>query len=120
MSDFTQTAGTLANARKLAGASSARQIRQVDIGNTINYDLFPFLTLYGGKAVLNDGNMTDVKARIKSKMATTMTPELYDFEVAATKPLLAEIEQPLQGWNRRRGCLSQAPTGATPSACGPH
>lgn len=85
MADFTQTAGTLANARKLAGASSARQVRQVEIGNTINYDLFPFLTLYGGKAVLNDGKMTDVKARVKSKSAWTMTPELYDYEVAATE-----------------------------------
>jgi hypothetical protein len=85
MSDFTQAAGTLANARKLAGASSARQVRQVEVGNTINYDLFPFLTLYGGKAVLNDGKLVNVKERIKSKSAWTMTPELYDWEVAATE-----------------------------------
>ena len=85
MADFTQTAGTMANARKLSGASTARQVRQVEVGNTINFDLFPFLTLYGGKAVLNDGKITDVKARIKSKSAWTMTPELYDYEVAASE-----------------------------------
>lgn len=100
MADFTQTAGTLANARKLAGASSARQVRQVEIGNTINYDLFPFLTLYGGKAVLNDGKITDVKARIKSKSAYTMTPELYDFEVAATEfRLTADVAGVVVGSN---------------------
>lgn len=99
MSDFTQAAGTLANARKLAGASAARQVRQVDVGNTINYDLFPFLTLYGGKAVLNDGKMVNVKERIKSKSAWTMTPELYDYEVAATEFRLTADVAATQGSN---------------------
>lgn len=85
MADFTATTGTGENARKLAGRSDARQVRQVEAGNTITYDLFPFLTLYGGKAVLNDGKITDVKARIKSKSAFTMTPELYDWEVFPTE-----------------------------------
>lgn len=85
MADFTASAGTMENAKKLAGRSDARQVRQVEAGNTITYDLFPFLTLYGGKAVLNDGKVVDVKARIKSKPSYTLTPELYDFEVSPTE-----------------------------------
>ncbi len=99
MSDVTATAGTLENARKLAGRSDARQVRQVLEGNLISYDMFPFLTLLGGKAVMNDGKITDAKARIKSEKSWTLTPELYDFEVAPTEFRLTANVNTTQGSN---------------------
>lgn len=86
MADFSATTGTFENAIKLAGRTDSQQVRHVlESGNLVHADMFPFLTMYGGKAVTAEGNIQEVKGKIKSKSTYTLTPELYDDEVAPTE-----------------------------------
>jgi Family of unknown function (DUF5309) len=84
MPGFTPT-NTWANALKYAGTSDARQVRQIlDFANLIDYDMFPFMVLLGGTEIGKEGNKT-IKPMISSVDVTTLTPEIYDYEVAPTQ-----------------------------------
>ena len=83
MSGFTPAA-TWGNARKVAGISDSRQVRDVKYGNLITYAKFPFLALMGGSIPGEDGKSRTFKPTIKSRAVNTLTPEIYDDEVAPT------------------------------------
>lgn len=81
MTAFTPTA-TWGAARKVAGISDARQVRDVKYGNRITYARNRFLALMGDQVPGEDGRAKNDTATIKSRAVKTLTPELYDEEVA--------------------------------------
>lgn len=83
MSEFTPAA-TWAAGRKVAGVSDARQVRDVKFGNAITYAKFPYLALHADKVPGEDGKVRDQAPTIKNRSVNTLTPELYDDEVAPT------------------------------------
>ncbi len=81
MTAFTPAA-TWGNARKVAGISDARQIRDVKYGNRITYARNRFLALMGDQIPGEDGRAKSDAPVISSRDVKTLTPELYDEEVA--------------------------------------
>jgi hypothetical protein len=81
MSGFSPAA-TWGNARKVAGASDARQVRNVKYGNRITYAKNRFLALFGDEIPGEDGRAKMDAPTISSRGVKTLTPELYDEEVA--------------------------------------
>lgn len=81
MSGFSPAA-TWGNARKVAGASDARQVRDVKYGNRITYAKNRFLALMGDEIPGEDKRAKSDAPVIQSRGVKTLTPELYDEEVA--------------------------------------
>lgn len=81
MTAFTPTA-TWGNARKVAGISDARQVRDVKYGNRITYAKNRFLALMGDEIPGEDKRAKSDAPTISSRAVKTLTPELYDEEVA--------------------------------------
>lgn len=83
MSEFTPAASWSA-ARKVAGASDSRQVRDVKSGNAITYSKMPFLAMFADKVPGEDGKLKDQAPTLPSRGVATLTPELNDDEVAPT------------------------------------
>ena len=83
MAEFTPAA-TWAAARKVAGISDARQVRDVKYGNRLTYARNRYLALMGDEIPGEDKRAKSDTAVIKSRGVKTLTPELYDEEVAPT------------------------------------
>ena len=83
MAEFTPVA-TWGNARKVVGISDARQVRDVKYGNRLTYAKNRFLALMGDEIPGEDKRAKSDTAVIKSRGVKTLTPELYDEEVAPT------------------------------------
>jgi hypothetical protein len=83
MAEFTPTA-TWGAARKVAGISDARQVRDVKYGNRLTYAKNRFLALMGDEIPGEDKRAKSDAPVIKSRAVKTLTPELYDEEVAPT------------------------------------
>jgi len=81
MTAFTPAA-TWGNARKVAGISDARQVRDVKYGNRITYSRSRFLALMGDEIPGEDKRAKSDAPVISSRAVKTLTPELYDEEVA--------------------------------------
>lgn len=81
-----QSYATWANAKKAAGTSDARQVRQVlDMANLITYETYPLLALLGGTEYSMNGEIVSkrsIAGKIASKSVRGLTPELYDYEIA--------------------------------------
>lgn len=83
MADFNPV-GTEVAARKVAGISDSRQIRDVQYGTNITYSKFRFLAMFGDTVPGEDKKAKAVTPNIKSRSSETLTPELYDSEVSPT------------------------------------
>lgn len=83
MSDFNP-ASTFANARRVAGASDSRQIRDAKYGSNITYAKTRFLAMFGTQVPGEDGRNKSVTPELETRTTTTLTPEIYDSEVAPT------------------------------------
>lgn len=83
MAEFTPAA-TWGSARKVAGLSDARQVRDVKYGNRLTYAKNRFLALMGDEIPGEDKRAKSDAPVIKSRAVKTLTPELYDEEVAPT------------------------------------
>ncbi len=83
MAEFTPAA-TWGNARKVAGISDARQVRDVKYGNRLTYAKNRYLALMGDEIPGEDKRAKSDAPVIKSRAVKTLTPELYDEEVAPT------------------------------------
>lgn len=81
MQSFTPNASWNA-ALKYAGLADGRQVRQFAEGNLITKSKYPLLALFGGKGYDSDGKPKQFKGLIKSKGFQTLTPEIYDAEIA--------------------------------------
>lgn len=81
MTAFTPAA-TWGAARKVAGISDARQVRDVKYGNRITYARNRFLALMGDEIPGEDKRAKSDTPVISSRAVKTLTPELYDEEVA--------------------------------------
>jgi hypothetical protein len=81
MQSFTPNA-SWNSALKYAGLADGRQVRQFAAGNLITKSKFPLLALLGGKGFTSDGKPSNFKGLIKSKPFQTLTPEVYDSEIA--------------------------------------
>jgi hypothetical protein len=83
MAEFSPAASWSAG-RKLAGVSDARQARDVKFGNALTYAKLPFLALSADKVPGEDGKVRDQAPTISKREVATLTPEIYDDEVAPT------------------------------------
>lgn len=83
MAEFSPAASWDAG-RKLAGVSDARQARDVKFGNAITSSRFSFLALFADKVPGEDGQVRDQAPVISKREVATLTPEIYDDEVAPT------------------------------------
>jgi hypothetical protein len=83
MADFNP-ASTFANARRVAGNSDARQIRDAKYGSNITYAKTRFLSMFGTAVPGEDGKVKGMTPEIETRNTTTLTPEIYDSEVAPT------------------------------------
>jgi hypothetical protein len=81
MTTFTPAASWGA-ARKVAGISDARQVRDVKYGNRITYAKNRFLALMGDEIPGEDKRAKSDAPVIPSRAVKTLTPELFDEEVA--------------------------------------
>lgn len=81
MTAFTPAA-TWGAARKVAGISDSRQVRDVKYGNRITYARNRFLALMGDEIPGEDKRAKSDAPVISSRGVKTLTPELYDEEVA--------------------------------------